>query len=77
MAMIGYLRHPPGRQPRGAASVEFMVAGLVAGPLFLFVPLIGKQLDTDFRTVQAARYATWERTVWGEAGSTAKIRDVI
>lgn len=69
------------RQPalceRGSASVEFLLAGMVAVPLFLLVPMIGKQLDTDFRTVTAARYATWERTVWGEAGAVAKSRDAI
>lgn len=62
---------------RGSASIEFLIAGMVAVPLFLLVPLIGKQLDTDFRTVQAARYSAWERTIWGEAGSVAKSRGAI
>lgn len=62
---------------RGSASVEFFIAGLAAIPLFTLVPLIGKQLDTDFRTVQAARYTSWERTVWGEGGELAKSRRAI
>ena len=54
---------------KGSASVEVIVASLVAIPLFIVVPLLGKQLDAKHRTQMAARYAAWERTVWSDSGS--------
>ena len=45
--------------------VEFLIAAtLVLIPLFLTVPLLGKYMDLKATSIQAARYAAWERTVW-------------
>ena len=44
---------------------EFTIAAaFVLIPLFLLIPLLGKFMDMKATTVQAARYAAWERTVW-------------
>ena len=53
--------------------VEFLIAAtLVLIPLFLTVPLLGKYMDLKATSIQAARYAAWERTVWfGHADWTA------
>ncbi len=49
----------------GQAMVETLIAAaLVMVPLFLAIPVIAKYLDIKTYTVQAARYAAWERTVW-------------
>lgn len=49
----------------GQAMVEFLItATLVLVPLFLIVPILGKYMDLKSTTIQAARYAAWERTVW-------------
>lgn len=53
-----------GRQ-RGQALAEFTIAAaFVLIPLFLMIPLLGKFMDMKATTIQAARYAAWERTVW-------------
>lgn len=45
--------------------VEALIAAaLVLVPLFLAIPIIAKYQDIKTYTVQAARYAAWERTVW-------------
>ena len=45
--------------------VEALIAAaLVLVPLFLAIPVIAKYMDIKTYTVQAARYAAWERTVW-------------
>ena len=50
---------------RGQALVEFIIAGtLVIIPIFLIIPMLGKYIDIKSSTVQAARYAAWERTIW-------------
>jgi len=49
----------------GQAMVEFLIAAtLVLIPLFLTVPLLGKYMDLKATSIQAARYAAWERTVY-------------
>jgi hypothetical protein len=45
--------------------VEMLVAcSLVMVPLFLAIPMIAKYLDMRSHTVQAARYAAWERSIY-------------
>jgi hypothetical protein len=45
--------------------VEFLIAATtVLIPLFLIVPILGKFMDMKSSSIQAARYAAWERTVW-------------
>ena len=59
------------RRAHGQALVEFIIAAtLVIIPVFLIIPMLGKYIDIKSSTVQAARYAAWERTVWyGKAAS--------
>jgi hypothetical protein len=63
-------------QQRGQAMIETIVAAaLVLVPLFLAIPVIAKYQDIRSHTVQSARYAAWERTVWfgGDAAATMGI----
>jgi len=65
-----FARHFPAplaqrRRQRGQALAEFTIAAaFVLIPLFLMIPLLGKFMDMKATTIQAARYAAWERTVW-------------
>ena len=56
-------RHPPARRMRGQSTVEFLVLTLVLLPLFLIVPLLGKQLDIAQTAASASRYVAFEGTV--------------
>ncbi len=50
---------------RGQAMTEFTIAAAcVLVPLFLMLPFLGKFMDMKATSIQAARYAAWERTVW-------------
>lgn len=60
----------------GQAMVEALIAAaLVLVPLFLAIPLLAKYMDIKAYTVQSARYAAWERTVWfgGDAAAAMGI----
>ena len=49
----------------GQAMTETVIAAsFVLVPLFLLIPLIGKYIDINHSTIQAARYEAWEYTVW-------------
>ncbi len=48
---------------RGQSTVEFLVLALVLLPLFLIVPLLGKQLDMAQTAASASRYLAFEGTV--------------
>ncbi len=56
-------RHPPARRMYGQSTVEFLVLALVLLPLFLIVPLLGKQLDIAQTAASASRYVAFEGTV--------------
>ena len=56
-------RRPPARRTRGQSTVEFLVLALVLLPLFLIVPLLGKQLDIAQAAASASRYVAFEGTV--------------
>ncbi len=47
----------------GSALTEFAVTMIVLVPMFLMVPMLGKIADMNSSTIQASRYAAWERTV--------------
>ena len=50
---------------RGQAMTEFVIsATYVLIPLFIAIPLLAKYIDIKQASVQAARYAAWEYTVW-------------
>lgn len=55
----------PGRayRQRGQSTVEFLVLALVLLPLFLIVPLLGKQLDIAQTAASASRYVAFEGVV--------------
>jgi len=56
----------------GTAVTEVIVALLALAPFLIGVPLLGKQLDIKHKTMDAARYAVWERTAWRNGGSNRK-----
>ena len=49
-------RHLPAQRVGGQSTVEFLVLALVLVPLFLIVPLLGKQLDIAQTAASASRY---------------------
>lgn len=51
------------KKSRGNALTEFAVLGIVMVPAVLVIPNIGKMSDLSQSTIQASRYAVWERTV--------------
>lgn len=51
---------------RGSAMTEFAVLCLVMVPMFSIMPLLGKVSDMNQTTIQASRFAAWERTVHDE-----------
>ncbi len=57
---------------RGAAITEVIVALLAISPFLIGIPLLGKQLDVKHKSMDAARYAVWERTVWRSGGVNRK-----
>ncbi len=55
------------RNQRGQALTEFaIVGGLLLVSLFLSLSLLTKFFEARYKTLQAARYTAWERTVWLE-----------
>ncbi len=56
------------RQQTGAALVETAILMTVFVPVFIGIPLLGKYLDIQAATLDAGRYAVWERTVWSVRG---------
>ncbi|MHB1372375.1 MAG: hypothetical protein ACYCWL_00630 [Thauera sp.] len=48
---------------QGQSTVEFLLLALVLLPLFLIVPLLGKQLDIAQTAASASRYVAFEGTV--------------
>ena len=57
---------------RGTAITEVIVALLALSPFLIGIPLLGKQLDIKHKSMDSARYAVWERTVWRSGGSNRK-----
>jgi hypothetical protein len=53
----------PAIKIRGNAILEVTASLLVLVPLVVGIPLLGKQFDVNHKTLDAARYAIWERTV--------------
>lgn len=58
----------------GQAMVEFVVISMVVIGLFLGIWYIGKFHDIQATTIQAARYAAWERTVRPSSYSDTKLQ---
>jgi len=53
------------RKQSGQAMTEMVVASsMILVPLFLLIPLLGKYIDINHSTIQAARYEAWEYSVW-------------
>jgi hypothetical protein len=57
----------------GQAMVEMVVISLVLAGLFLGIWYIGKVHDIQTSTIQAARYAAWERTARGPGFSDTQL----
>ena len=53
------------RNQSGQAMTEMVVtSSMILIPLFLLIPLLGKYIDINHSTIQAARYEAWEYSVW-------------
>jgi len=50
----------------GQALAELLVVGALFVLLLVVVPLLGAYLDAEHKSLEAARTAAWERTVWAE-----------
>jgi len=48
---------------KGGAITEFSVMMIVLVPMFLMIPMMGKIGDMNSSSIQASRYAAWERTI--------------
>lgn len=48
---------------RGNAAAEFLIVAAVMVPALLIIPSLGKISDANQATLEASRYAVWERTV--------------
>ena len=48
----------------GQAIPEFLAFAIAMVPIFLMIPMLGKISDMNQKTLLAARYGAWERTVW-------------
>lgn len=58
----------------GQAMVEAQIAIVcVLLPLFVGIPLVSKYIDIRQTTVEAARYAAWERSVWYGGTSASSV----
>jgi hypothetical protein len=65
------------RRCRGNAIAEVIVALLAFCPFLIGIPWLGKQLDIKHKSLDAARYAVWERTVWRSSGNNSKAPEEI
>ena len=74
--MIYMVKKAPFMRPSqsGQAMVEFVVVSLVAIGLFLGIWYIGKFHDIQATTIQAARYAAWERTARPSSYSDTRLQ---
>ena len=61
----------------GTAITEVIVTMLALSPFLIGIPLLGKQLDIKHKSMDATRYAVWERTVWRSGGTNRKDADDI
>lgn len=54
---------------KGQALSETLVGLLALVPVLILIPYIGKYLDVKHKTLDAGRYAVWERSVFSDGGS--------
>lgn len=65
----GRLAWPWGRQS-GQATAEMVIASLfLLVPIFILIPIVGKLIDFKMATIEAARYAAFERTITSNQSS--------
>ncbi len=57
-----------GINERGGAMAETLISMVVFIPLFVSIPVLGKYQDIKQKTIEATRYAAWERTIWASDG---------
>lgn len=58
------------QRQQGSALTEFAVIAIVLVPMLSFAPLLAKISDVNQTTIQASRYAAWERTLAPDAVKT-------
>ena len=56
---------------RGSSITEFIIIMAFFVPVMFAMPLIAKYGDIKNKTIEASRYAAWERTVWSGGGDTS------
>ncbi len=61
-------------QQRGQAMVELVVMAGVLTAIFTGIWTIGKYHDVQYSTIQAARYAAWERTAHPDSFSDTRLQ---
>lgn len=49
---------------RGGAMAETLISMVIFIPLFFSIPVLGKYQDIKQKSLEASRYAVWERTIW-------------
>ncbi|MFK8017149.1 MAG: hypothetical protein AB8G17_17125 [Gammaproteobacteria bacterium] len=54
---------------RGSSITEFLIIMAFFVPVMFAMPLIAKYGDIKSKTIEASRYAAWERTVWSGSGN--------
>ena len=54
------------RRTQGTALTEFVIIMAFFTPVLIGMPLIAKYADIKSKTIEASRYAAWERTVWSD-----------
>lgn len=59
---------------RGQAMVEMIVVGGVVSAIFLGIWYLGKFHDIQYSTIQAARYAAWERSAHAPSFSDTRLQ---
>jgi hypothetical protein len=64
----------PLRRERGQAMVEMIVVGGVVSAIFLGIWYLGKFHDIQYSTIQAARYAAWERSAHAPSFSDTRLQ---
>lgn len=57
---------------KGQAVTEMVIGFTLLVPFLLAIGVVAQYLDIQFKTHEASRYASWERTVWAENKTMAE-----
>jgi len=68
--------HPHPIFEKGSALVESLLIVGVMVTFMIGLPMIGKLIDLKQTTIQASRYAAWEKTVEPDLNETSAVQDI-